>query len=316
MPPAAGAAAVKRRRTGHSAVDNLPLSDSDILQYELAGWVRLPRAFSPTTAAACREVMWTQLEKHCGLCRHEPEAWSVDERHSGSNGLNKLSMHPVFSDVGSSRMMVALQQLEGTHNARSAPPPPPKSWGGFLVTFPRRILGSPHLQPPWWRIPRDGIGTGWHWDGSPCSWLDKPSHGVKVFTLFSDVAPRGGATLLLEGSHRLLDAFFRSLPESKRTTRKQNPLKKMFYATHPWIGALTVMEQAAGSPTMQQALEKKRIFEYMDKHTAIDGVPLRVVECCGDAGDAFLVNPLMYHSSAPNCRATPRFMRSTLVTTS
>jgi hypothetical protein len=61
----------------------------------------------------------------------------------------------------------------------------------------------------------------------------------------------------------------------------------------------------------EQQHEERRIAEYMEEGTTIDSVPLRVVECCGEAGDAFLVHPMMYHASAPNCATMPRFMRST-----
>ena len=326
MPPAAAAA--KRRRTvsatGGATDADWPLSAEELQRYEATGWLHLRGAFSAATADRCRELMWRQLDERCGLRRDAPETWCDDSRHVGSNGLNTLSADPAFGDVGSARLMAALRQLDRgdaefvESQPSSSLPSPPKSWGSFLITFPRRILGSPHLQPASWRLPRDGVGTGWHWDGCPAAWLDRPSKGVKVFTLFSDVAPRGGGTLLLEGSHRLLDAFFRTLPEAERAGLKQKPLKKRFNALHPWVAGLTTFaaatDGASGAAAVQAAEEQQRISEYMERGTTIDGVPLRVVECCGEAGDAFLVDPTMYHSSSPNSAAVPRFMRSTHVT--
>lgn len=209
--------------------------------------------------------MWAQLGERCGLLKDQPQTWFDDSRHIGFNGLSALRTHPAFDGVGSDRLLAALRQLDGNNATRSALLRPPKSWGGFLVTFPRRILGSPHLQPPFWRLPRDGIGTGWHWDGSPSLWLDRPSRGVKVFTLFSDVEPRGGGTLLLAGSHRLVEAFFRELPEKTPLSLRQKPLKKRFDTIHPWITNLATVNGSAwkhvDSSTVE-ALEAARISEY------------------------------------------------------
>lgn len=311
MSGAAAEAAAKRQRLGGGLGDaTAPLSPGELEQYRTAGWVRLRGAFDTDVAASCCDFMWAHLGEHCGLERGDPGTWRDESRLTGSNGLNKQSQHAVFRGVGSARLLAALQQLNGEELAA------PKSFGGFLITFPGHVLGSPHPQPAPWRLPRAGMGTGWHWDGNPASWLDSPSPGVKVFTLFSDIEPRGGGTLLLEGSHRLVDAFFCSLPPS--SSLKQNPLKKRFNALHPWIGALTTVPDGVDD----SAAEEARIREYMSTGTTVPvaaaggaaEVRLRVVECCGEAGDAFLVHPSMYHASAANCAAVPRFMRSCTLT--
>jgi hypothetical protein len=51
-------------------------------------------------------------------------------------------------------------------------------------------------------------------------------------------------------------------------------------------------------------------MEYMGVGAVVEGVRLRVVECHGEAGDAILCHPLIYHASAANCADRPRFMRS------
>ena len=74
---------------------------------------------------------------------------------------------------------------------------------------------------------------------------------------------------------------------------------------HPWVAELTApvggMEEGRQE---EQQHEERRIAEYMEEGTTIDSVPLRVVECCDEAGDAFLVHPTMYH--APQRLTTAR----------
>jgi hypothetical protein len=47
----------------------------------------------------------------------------------------------------------------------------------------------------------------------------------------------------------------------------------------------------------------------MDRETIVDGVPLRVVELTGEAGDMVFCHPVMVHCVAPNRGTRPRFMR-------
>jgi len=48
----------------------------------------------------------------------------------------------------------------------------------------------------------------------------------------------------------------------------------------------------------------------MDADTDIDGIPARVVELTGKAGDVFLCHPAMFYMSAPNVSNQPRLMRT------
>ena len=59
----------------------------------------------------------------------------------------------------------------------------------------------------------------------------------------------------------------------------------------------------------------ERIERFMRSAEDVDGIPLRVVEATGDAGDVILVHPLVMHVAAPNNAAEPRFMVSGGVTT-
>jgi hypothetical protein len=162
--------------------------------------------------------------------------------------------------------------------------PPPRNWGRAIVTFP---------EPGAWDVP----ARLWHWDNSCGLHLDHPT-ALFVVSFIGPVAPRGGGTLVLAGSPRLLIQQERRIPARQRTGLGALPWER-FHRCHPWVMALTGQ---APSPA-------DRIAAFMDRETVIDGVPLRVVELTGEPGDMVFCHPLMVHCAAPNRGTWPRFMR-------
>jgi len=162
--------------------------------------------------------------------------------------------------------------------------PPPRDWGRPLVTFP---------EPGAWDLP-----TGqWHWD-NPCELhLDRP-RALFVVSFVGSVAPRGGGTLILSGSPRLLIQQERRIPASQRA-ESIAVSRDRFHRSHPWLMALT---GHAPSPA-------DRMAAFADRETIAGGVPLRVVELTGEPGDMAFCHPLMVHCAAPNRGTWPRFMR-------
>ena len=160
-----------------------------------------------------------------------------------------------------------------------------RTWGVVLVTFPDRVHGD-------WILP----SSGWHYDFD----LEENATalaGVQVFTFFGDVGPRGGGTLIVEGSHRLLSRFFAALTPAQR--RVGHPeLRRRFLRHDPWLRTLT----SGGAAD--------RVEHCMGETSCVRGVPVRVMELTGEPGDAVLCHPLMLHVGAPNRSDTPRFMRS------
>ena len=110
--------------------------------------------------------------------------------------------------------------------------------------------------------------------------------------------PRGGGTLILSGSPRLLASQERGIPADQRRGLDTRA-RERFYRLHPWLMALTGQ---APSPA-------DRISAFMDGETIVEGVPLRVVELTGEPGDMVFCHPVMVHCVAPNRGARPRFMR-------
>ncbi|MBO9669100.1 MAG: phytanoyl-CoA dioxygenase family protein [Sphingobium sp.] len=240
------------------------------------GWMRVPQAFGAEAAAAMRDAVWAVLAE-TGIERDRPETWTVERPAH----LQRLKADPVFQAVGSRTLLAAIDAvLEG--RAYDVP----KNWGGFFIAFPTETR---------WAIP----ASGWHIDANYVSPL-WPAGGVKTFALLDDVALRGGGTLMVSGSHRLVHRWFAKNPPLPGV-RSVDMRKRLL--SHPYIGAL----HEAGD-------RDARIARFMDREEEHDGVALRVVETTGAAGDVILAHPLLMHVAAPNNTARPRFLLSGGVT--
>lgn len=81
-------ARVERTRADDAAVEDEdgPLSVADVEQFERDGFVLLRGAFPPDTAHACRELLWTRLERD-GIRREDASSWV--ERH-GIPGAHRI----------------------------------------------------------------------------------------------------------------------------------------------------------------------------------------------------------------------------------
>jgi hypothetical protein len=241
------------------------------------GYARVVEAFPRDAALAMQEFMWQELHELHGIDRHDRATWT----HAWpAIGLKRSSTDPIFDAVAAPRLCGAIDQLLGEGHWEV-----PKSWGGFLITYPP-------ASPSPWELP----ARGWHWDGDAFHHLDA-LNGILLFTFFSQVEPRGGGTLAAAGSHRLLERFHRALPPDDRP--RHAILLKRFSGSHPWLAELTGITPTTGD----------RITRFMETTTEIDGIPARVVELTGEPGDAVLCHPSIFHAAAPNRADAPRFMR-------
>jgi hypothetical protein len=239
--------------------------------------MRLPQAFGPEAAAAMRDAVWDALGA-VGIYRDRPSTWTVERPVQ----LQHLKDDPAFQAVGSEALFSSIDaMLEGrTYKA-------PSNWGTCFIAFPSKAE---------WRIP----ASGWHIDANYMSPL-WPTGGVKTHALFSDIAPRGGGTQIVSGSHRLVHKWFEEHPPPSGV--RGAGLRKLLQV-HPFIRDL----HSEGDPDA-------RIARFMEQTEEVDGVPLRVVENIGHAGDVILLHPLVLHVAAPNNSTAPRFLLSGGVTT-
>jgi len=252
-------------------------SDQNIAHFRAHGWMRVPQAFGAEAAAAMRDAVWRVLAE-AGIDRDRRATWTVERPPH----LQKLKNDPVFRAVGSDRLLAAIDAVfEGRlHDI-------PKDWGAHFVAFPGDME---------WNIPTGG----WHIDARPTGAL-WPVTGVKTFALLGDVEPHGGGTLMVSGSHRLVHRWFQDNPPPPSARNAE--LRKLLMA-HPYVRDL----HAPGD-------RDERIARFMDRAEEVDGIPLRVVETIGAAGDVFLVHPLVMHVASTNKAAAPRFLLSGGITT-
>lgn len=220
--------------------------------------------------------MWSELKARNGIDRHDRSTW-----RRPVSGLNRSAAHEVYAGIAGERLCATADQLLGVGNWRV-----PRSWGGFLITFP-----SGYTLHDW-----PLSSKNWHWDGKPSD-HQRGMRSLFVFTLFSRIQHGGGGTLLLQGSHRLIDRFCSiSKNDNKPITRER------FLLTHPWLAELAGLTTGAqGSP--------QRIERFMKEGAVIDSISVRVAEITGEPGDAVICHPSILHAASPNHRDTPRFMR-------
>ncbi len=143
----------------------------------------------------------------------------------------------------------------------------------ILVTFPN--AGD-------WFMPHDG----WHVDIPRLASGRRP--GVQVFILLEEIKLQGGGTLVVKGSHRLLNngTFVRSRDVTK-LLRQEPFFHRLMSAPNSCTDGLEVLE---GS---------KKSMEQID---------LDVVELTGSPGDVYFVDMRAIHSAAPNMSELPRMM--------
>jgi len=255
----------------------LASSDQTLDHFRVHGWMRLHNAFDSGAAAAMRDVVWGGLAD-AGILRDKPSTWTIER----PGKLQKLKDHPAFNAVGSERLLSAIDAILETRSYDK-----PKRWGAIFIAFPGKDE---------WGVP----ACGWHIDANYTSQLSPPK-GVQIHALFGDVAPRGGATQILSGSHRLIHRWFRNNPPPPATRSVQ--MRRLLQA-HPYIRDVHT-----------EGNRDARVVRFMNHVEEVDGIPLQVVENAGTAGDVVLLHPLTLHVAAPNKGVTPRFLLSGSVTT-
>ena len=130
-----------------------------------------------------------------------------------------------------------------------------------------------------WQVPHNV----WHLDVARLGDLGPP--GVQMFTFLDSVAPRAGGTLVVAGSHRLLnDDGVIGSKEVKRRLKRQ-----------PYFRDL-----------MDKTPSDRNHFMTETRH--VGDVPLRVVELTGEPGDVYFTDLRQLHSLGANTSSRPRLM--------
>ena len=147
-----------------------------------------------------------------------------------------------------------------------------------LLAKPQLLYSSPVSDA--WTVPH----TVWHLDFPRLNSGMLP--GVQVFACVDRVEVGGGGTLVVSGSHRLLNDC--GAISSKSIKRK---LKKL-----PYFHKL----MSPGEPEDRVA--------FLEKEEKELGVPLSVVELTGEPGDIYVTDLRLLHTVAPNVGPRPRMV--------
>jgi hypothetical protein len=239
------------------------------------GWVRIDGAFPAGAAAAIRSMTWDAIERQTSMRRDDPSTWTLP----WPDHLDHLKGRPELRAIDTPRVRGAIDEVLGTGDWVAG-----KGWGANFVVMPS---GEP--------FDVAGTASTWHVDWAYDAPLDPPP-AAQVITLYGDVAPGAGGMQIIEGSHRVVAAY----AAANDLPAKHAARRKAIMGSDPWLRALA-----------QAAPPAERIQRFMTDGATIGGVPVRVVECAGSAGDVYLIHPLTFHCRPTNAGAQPRFMLST-----
>ena len=236
-------------------------------EFERTGLLKVAGAIPPADTATMCDRIWAHVRTEHGFERDDRATWAIEERLAG---LRTVARGQDFERIGSPAVRGALDGLLGEWVE-------PPRWGVLLVNFPRREQTE-------WDVPLDV----WHNDFVPFAGEHR-LRAVQMFVLLNDIRPRGGATLVLTGSHRLVSKYADAAEDGPHPKR----MRRSLGSVHPWLRGLW----DGGDD---------RIQRYMVDGAEVDGVPLRVVELAGRAGDVFFMHCDTFHSAAPELASISR----------
>jgi hypothetical protein len=238
-------------------------------QLDTTGVTRIPGVVAPAEVDVMAGAVWRHLARR-GIERDQPRTWPEGylAKHQG------LRQARVFDVYENERTAAVVEELLGAGPVRAS-----SGWGPALITFP---------QPGPWTVPH----KIWHFDVPGAGDPDQ-IQVARLFGYATDVGPRGGATVVVEGSHELVRRMVASSPTNDAGSSAD--LRKKL-RRHRWFRALATDSQG------------DRITPFMVDGDEIDGVRVRVAELTGNAGDLVVMLPWTMHSMSRNVAATPRIM--------
>jgi hypothetical protein len=245
-------------------------------QFRDTGVLRFDGAFTTDEAAAMRDAIWSYVERKCDVRADDPTTWPVG-RHIGISFKSMRRGAHFGPLLGNPAVSHALDVVFGGRDEWKHPNEPKAQ---ILLSFP---TGAP------WTLP-----NGWHMDTGfqQPTW---PVFAVKAFAFFGDVEPEGGGTFVLEGSHRLVERYSRTLPPGGIGGNSVEWGR--FMKQDPWLDLL----RRGGTADVPRR-------ELVGSCHEVDGIPLRCVELTGKPGDLVLTHLHVFHSASDNATTTPRQM--------
>ncbi len=249
------------------------LTEKQIEDFKHRGYFRVPGAFSRAEALEMEDAIWGALEKQGSVERQTPETWTL----TMGVGISHLRSESAFQIEENSVVMQAMAELFSDEKWVR-----PRDWGQLLVTFP----GAEMV----WDVPSEIWHSDFEYDAPP-----NRLFGLMIFSFLCDVEPKGGGTVVIDGSHRIVQEFVKTQPPE--ILKKMKLGRKALFQSHPWLEALTTQNEA-----------QDRIERFMNTESEVFGVSASVNELTGKAGDVIVCHPWILHAVAPNCGTRPRMM--------
>jgi Phytanoyl-CoA dioxygenase (PhyH) len=238
--------------------------------FDRLGILRLPGFYPRTDIDRMADRIWADLERRFGVIRNRPESWTV----AMPAHFQALTRSDAFDALGSRQLFDLADALLGAGAWDE-----PKPWGGPLVSFP---TPTPPLRRPPWHL---DIGGGQRLDPLPI---------LRTFTFLEPLAPGGGGTLFVAGSHRFALELERDSDKPVRSAAVRQRLK----SEHPWFARLL----AADSVEVRGLLNvEARVGEH----------EVRLEEMTGEPADLIIMHPATLHATAHNGLDRPRMMLTT-----
>ncbi|QTD54884.1 phytanoyl-CoA dioxygenase family protein [Parasphingorhabdus cellanae] len=236
------------------------------MEFEARGITKCDGLASKADAIVARDLIYEIAAEHS---LHQSTGWQRSQSRFGipkpfRAAINALNHADHFPNLVSEELVKVAEGLLGEPVRPLAP------GQQILFTLPEAVS---------WSVPNDV----WHVDVPRLG--DLGPSGVQMFTFLDDVQPKGGGTLVLAGSHRLMNnSHHLRSKELKRLLGREKYFQSLFDANRKPI---THLEDTAGS---------------------VDDVDLEVVELTGQIGDVYFMDLRMLHTPAPNSAQTPRVM--------
>jgi ectoine hydroxylase-related dioxygenase (phytanoyl-CoA dioxygenase family) len=243
---------------------------------EERGLVRVPGVIPRGQVEDMADQLWSELTRKHGIRRRDPGTWRTERPAD----FKSLQARDVFKGMASPRLVAILDDLLGRERWVR-----PRHWGQPLVCFPRSY-GR-------WDVPHQS----WHLD-LPADPRAQHSRVGRMFAILAPLAAKGGGTLVVTGSHRIVQ----TLVDERGFEQCSGEVRKRLKAKHRWFREL-----------MSSDRDRERIARFMNAPTEIDGVAVQVEEMTGEPGDLFLMHPAALHAAAPNALAAPRLVLAQFV---
>ena len=230
------------------------------------GIVKLDRLIAASVLAPARDLVYARL-RSAGAWRDGRWVHGTDpaDLKACVKSLKNCSKSALFQRLLTAEVKAAAHSLVG-----HAPLVEMRPQMQLLFTPPNASA---------WAVPHNI----WHLDVPRLAATSLP--GVQMFTFLDEVEPRGGGTLLVAGSHRLLNG-----QGTMSSRRVKNRLRR-----EPYFRDLMDRHAAHRERFLQETGE-------------VDSVALQVAELHGQPGDVYFTDLRLLHSLGPNAAAMPRIM--------